>query len=151
VPAMARVLVVDDDDIVAELVSEILISAGHACALASNAGEARKLLGWHRPDLLLLGDNLPGQGSSGLLRQLCRSPDLYDLPVIMLGSHGNCHDCMESGQVYVCKPVSPHLLKRRIEQVLKKSGEHHNHRKRQKRAAFQLQDHENDRPHQVFI
>lgn len=37
---MAHILVVDDDDIVAELASEILISAGHACGWVSDADEA---------------------------------------------------------------------------------------------------------------
>ena len=80
---MAHILVVDDDDIVAELASGILISAGHACGFVSDAAQAWQLLQWRRPDLLLLDEDMPGERGSTFLRRLRASPAFYDLPVIM--------------------------------------------------------------------
>lgn len=152
---MAHILVVDDDDIVAELASEILISAGHACGWVSAAEDARKLLQWRRPDLLLLDENLPGERGTGFLRRLRSSPEFYDLPVIMFTSIDGMDDerraYFDGAQDYIRKPVHPKYLVWRVNQTLRMRLERPQHRNLDEWAEFQLHSHKEARPKQVFI
>lgn len=70
---MAHILVVDQDDIVAELAAGILASAGHLCGFAHSAAEAWRMMQWRQPDLMLLDENLSDAGDP-LLRRLHGSP-----------------------------------------------------------------------------
>lgn len=152
---MAHILVVDDDDIVAELASEILISAGHACGFVSTAEEALKLLHWRRPDLLLLDERLPGERGTGFLRRLRNSPNFYDLPVLMFTSVDGEQDerraYYDGAQDYIRKPVSPTELVWRVNQALKVRADRPKHRKLEEWAEFQLRHRKEDRPRQVYI
>lgn len=152
---MAHILVVDDDDIVAELASEILLAAGHACGFVSTAEEALKLLHWRRPDLLLLDENLPGERGTGFLRRLRQSPQFYDLPVIMFTCVDGIEDerraYYDGAQDYIRKPFHPSLLTWRVNQTLKARAERPRHRKLEEWAEFQLHNRKEDRPRQVFL
>ena len=57
---MPHILIVDDDEIVAELAANALMDAGYAAGWVSDAEQAMKLLEWRRPDLVLLDQNMPG-------------------------------------------------------------------------------------------
>lgn len=80
---VAYILIADDDELVAKLASQVLISAGHACGWVPDGKQALGMLEWRRPDLLLLDQNMPELSGSSVLRRLRNSPQLYDLPVIM--------------------------------------------------------------------
>lgn len=152
---MAHILVVDDDDIVAELASEILLAAGHACGFVSSAEDALKLLKWRRPDLLLLDEHLPGQRGTALLRTMRRSPELYDLPVIMVTAIDGVEDerraLFDGAQDYIRKPFHPKMLVWKVNQVLRSRTERPQHRKLEEWAEFQLHNHREDGPRQVYI
>lgn len=152
---MAHILVVDDDDIVAELACEILLGAGHACGFVSDAEEALKLLQWRRPDLLLLDENLPGERGSGFLRRLRCSPRFYDLPVIMFTSIDGIEDerraLYDGAQDYIRKPVHPAFLIWRVNATLRARAQRPKHRQLEEWAEFQLHHHKAERPHKVFI
>jgi two-component system, OmpR family, phosphate regulon response regulator PhoB len=152
---VAHILVVDDDDIVAELASEILLGAGHACGWVSTAAEALKLLQWRRPDLLLLDELLPGERGSGFLRRLRNSPKFYDLPVIMFTAIDGMQDERQAfyngAQGYIRKPVDPKGLVWRVNKVLDARSRRPQHRELEEWAEFQLRDHKDDGPRQVFL
>lgn len=120
---MAYILVVDDDDIMAENAARILIDAGHACGFVSDAQEAMALLRRRRPDLILLDHNMPGENGGSMLRRLRSSPIYYDIPVIMFT--GIQSDKQEQiayyagAQDYVRKPCGEKMLVFRVEQVLR--------------------------------
>lgn len=80
---MARILIADDDDLIADLASQVLIDAGHACGWVTSAEAAWDCVRRKRPDILLLDQAMPGESGLTLLRRLRLSPLLYDLPVIM--------------------------------------------------------------------
>ena len=87
---MAHILIADDDELIAQLASEALIDAGHACGWVTSAAAAWKCVQNKRPDILLLDQSMPGESGLTLLRRLRRSPELYDLPVIMFTAmHGD--------------------------------------------------------------
>ncbi|GAA0280675.1 hypothetical protein GCM10009127_22350 [Alteraurantiacibacter aestuarii] len=152
---MAHILIVDDDDIVAELASEILISEGHACGWVSDAKEAEKLLAWRRPDLLLLDQNMPGENGTSLLRRLRNSPQFYDLPIIMFTSIAGAEDESQAyflgAQDYIRKPVDPKFLVWRVNQTLRARAERPKHRDLEEWAEFQLRRSKEDTPKRVFI
>lgn len=152
---MAHILIVDDDEIVAELASEILISAGHACGWVTDTAEAEKLLAWRRPDLMLLDDNMPGERGTALLRRLRQSPQFYDLPVIMFTASTGREDedraRYNGAQDYVRKPVDPKFLVWRINETLKSRGNRPKHRKLEELAEFHLHHRSEEQARQVFI
>lgn len=106
----------------AELASQVLISAGHACGWVTDGKQALELLEWRRPDLLLLDQNMPELSGSSVLRRLRTSPQLYDLPVIMFTAVTGAEDEQQAfyhgAQDYIRKPFDEKMLLWRVNQIL---------------------------------
>jgi len=119
---MAHVLVVDDDDIVAERAAQVLIDAGHACGWVRDAESAMKVITRRRPDLLLLDEGLPGESGTSFLRRLRNSSQFYDLPVIMLtGVAGFKEEQIafyNGAQDYIRKPFGERSLAFRVRNLV---------------------------------
>ena len=86
---MAKILVVDDEMGIRELLSEILSDEGHSVSLAENAAEARRVRGEMRPDLVLLDVNMPGMDGIGVLKEITKADP--DAIVVMLTSLTSRH------------------------------------------------------------
>jgi len=129
---MAHILVVDDDDIVAERAAQVLIDAGHACGWVNNAETAMRVLSRRRPDLILLDESLPGDSGTGLLRRLRQSAQFYDLPVIMLtatlGFKEEQIAYYNGAQDYIRKPFGEKMLQFRVKQLLETRKDRPAHR-----------------------
>ncbi len=119
---MARILIADDDELIAELASEVLINAGHACGWVTSADAAWLCVQRKRPDILLLDHAMPGETGMTLLRRLRRSPGLYDLPVIMFtamnGNEDEAQAIFAGAQDFIRKPFDPVDLARRVNRML---------------------------------
>lgn len=119
---MAHILIADDDELIAELASQTLIDAGHACGWVTSGEEAWNLLRKRRPDILLLDHDMPGITGTSLLRKLRQSAAFYDLPVIMFTAMSGAEDesqAMYAGaQDFVRKPYDPQGLISRVQRVL---------------------------------
>jgi two-component system response regulator ResD len=130
----ARVLVVDDDATVAEVVVAYLGRAGFVADQARDAVTALAHFRASRPDLVVLDLMLP-DGDGLELCRLLRS-ELPGLPVIMLTARGDEEDRLVGLEVgaddYVTKPFSPRELVLRVQSVLRRSGH------------FRVQGHENE-------
>lgn len=128
---MARILIADDDDLIAQLASEVLIDAGHACGWVTSASEAWRLVHRKRPDLLLLDQEMPGESGMTLLRRLRRSPELYDLPVMMFtamrGDEDKAQALFAGAQDFLSKPFAPFDLVRRVNRQLRLRGDRPRH------------------------
>ncbi len=128
---MAYILIADDDEIVAEMASEVIISAGHACGWVTDGEQALELLKWRRPDLLLLDQDMPKISGARVLRALRNSPSLYDLPVIMFtavtGAEDEQRARIHGAQDYIRKPFDQKFLIWRINQVLRARAERPKH------------------------
>ncbi|GAA4644043.1 hypothetical protein GCM10023115_20030 [Pontixanthobacter gangjinensis] len=120
---MAHILIADDDELIAELASDVLINAGHACGWVTDGNQALKLVEWKRPDLLLLDQDMPGVTGSTVLKRLRNSSKFYDLPVIMFTAMTGASDEQQAlyhgAQDYIRKPFDPKFLIWRVNQVLK--------------------------------
>lgn len=119
---MAHILMVEDDDIVAEQAAQVLIDAGHACGWVSTAEMAWKVLARRRPDLILLDQTLPGQNGTEFLRKLRKTEQYADLPVIMITSIMGFKEeqfaYFNGAQDYIRKPFGQKGLVHRVEKVL---------------------------------
>ena len=123
----ARVLVVDDDPIVAEVVVDYLRNAGMEPRHAADGPTALSLAEEWRPDLVVLDLMLPGIDGLEVCRRLRDTwDDQGPLPVIMLTALGEENDRvlgLETGaDDYVTKPFSPRELALRVEAVLRRAA-----------------------------
>jgi DNA-binding response OmpR family regulator len=119
----ARVLVVEDDVTMAEVLRAYLTRAGYQVELIGNGGEAAQL--WQRisPDVVILDIMLPGLSGLELLRRRRRRGD--HACVIMLSARGEEEDRLvglETGaDDYVVKPFSPREVVLRVEALLRRT------------------------------
>ncbi|WP_406430897.1 response regulator transcription factor [Streptomyces sp. NBC_00631] len=120
---MKRVLVVDDDPTVSEVVAGYLGRAGFAVAVAADGPTAVSLAAARPPDLMVLDLMLPGMDGLEVCRRVREDGPL---PVIMLTARGDEEDRVLGLEVgaddYVTKPFSPRELVLRVESVLRRAG-----------------------------
>ncbi|MGW6022520.1 response regulator transcription factor [Streptomyces sp. NPDC055099] len=121
-PGPLRVLVVDDDPTVAEVVAGYLERGGFQVDRAEDGPGALERAGVLRPDLVVLDLMLPGMDGLEVCRRLRgKGP----VPVIMLTARGDEDDRILGLEVgaddYVTKPFSPRELVLRVESVLRRS------------------------------
>jgi DNA-binding response OmpR family regulator len=119
---MNRVLVVDDDLTVRDVVRRYLERGGHEVALAGNGEDALRWVAEHDPDLVVLDLMLPGIDGLEVCRRL---RERSAVPVIMLtalGEEENRIAGLELGaDDYVTKPFSPRELALRVASVLRRA------------------------------
>ncbi|MFE5490191.1 response regulator transcription factor [Streptomyces virginiae] len=118
----ARILVVDDDPTVAEVVTGYLRRAGHTVGHAADGHAALALAATDVPDLVVLDLMLPGIDGLEVCRRLRAE---RSVPVIMLTARGTEDDRIAGLELgaddYVTKPFSPRELVLRVESVLRRS------------------------------
>jgi DNA-binding response OmpR family regulator len=118
-----RILVVDDDPTVSDVVRRYLERADFEVTLVADGQGALDAVVGHRPDLVVLDLMLPGIDGLEVCRRL-RSAD-PDLPVVMLTALGDEGDRVVGLSLgaddYVTKPFSPRELVLRVQSVLRRS------------------------------
>ncbi|MEO0700075.1 MAG: response regulator, partial [Pseudomonadota bacterium] len=128
---MARILIADDDELIAELASQVLIDVGHACGWVTSGEDAWEIAHKRRPDMLLLDQDLPGMSGVTLLRKFRGSPQFYDLPVVMFtamrGSEDEAQAIYAGAQDYIRKPFDPASLVSRVARILAKRADRPQH------------------------
>jgi two-component system phosphate regulon response regulator PhoB len=124
--ADTRILVVEDEQPIRDLIAFGLRRAGLQVALAENSQAARTSIGDRRPDLILLDWMLPDTSGLELARQLRRDENTRDIPIIMLTARADEADKiagLEGGaDDYVTKPFAARELLARIQSVLRRSA-----------------------------
>ncbi|MFT6917041.1 MAG: two-component system phosphate regulon response regulator PhoB [Motiliproteus sp.] len=121
-----RVLIVDDEAPIREMLVLALEMAGYECQEADNAQEAMSLVVDKRPDLILLDWMMPGTSGIDLARRLKKDSLTADIPIIMLtakGDEDNKVQGLEAGaDDYITKPFSPRELVARLKAVLRRTS-----------------------------
>jgi DNA-binding NtrC family response regulator len=114
---MARILVVDDEIGIRELLSEILYDEGHTIELAENAAQARAARLRGRPDLVLLDIWMPDTDGVTLLKEW-NAAGLLDMPVIMMSGHATIDTAVEATKIgaidFLEKPITLQRLLKTI-------------------------------------
>ena len=104
-----RILVVDDEAEIRNLISEILVDEGFEVATAENGNSARTLMEQFRPRLVLLDIWMPDIDGITLLKEWHEAGKLTN-PVIMMSGHGNIGTAVEATRLgaydYLEKPLS---------------------------------------------
>jgi len=121
---MPRILVVEDEPAIRELLRVNLVDAGYEVQEASDAESAQGLLNAALPDLLLLDWMLPGQSGLAWAKRLRADNRTRDIPIIMVTARSEEADRVAGLEAwvddYVTKPFSPRELKARIKSVLRR-------------------------------
>jgi two-component system phosphate regulon response regulator PhoB len=119
-----RILIVEDEPAIRELIAVNLRHAGYLPEFASDARSARRQIDEHLPDLILLDWMLPDASGVDLARQLRAEARTRELPIIMLTARAQESDKLtglETGaDDYITKPFSPPELLARIKAVLRR-------------------------------
>jgi two-component system phosphate regulon response regulator PhoB len=123
---MSRILVVEDESAIAELISINLRHAGFEVTLAGSATQAQYEVDRVLPDLVVLDWMLPGQSGVALARQWRGTARTKELPIIMLTARAEEGDKiagLDAGaDDYVTKPFSTNELLARIRAVLRRKA-----------------------------
>ena len=123
---MSRILVVEDEIAIAELIAINLRHAGHDVSIAVDAEQANAEVSAVLPDLVVLDWMLPGQSGLALARRWRADARTQALPVIMLTARGEESDKiagLDAGaDDYLTKPFSTQELMARIRAVLRRKA-----------------------------
>lgn len=124
-PPVGRILVVDDDPTVAEVVAGYLTRSGYLVDRAADGHEGLARAESFRPDLLVLDLMLPGIDGLEVCRRLRATGHGAALPVVMLTAKGDEADRILGLELgaddYVTKPFSPRELVLRVQSVLRRA------------------------------
>lgn len=117
-----RILVVDDEDAIVQLVSYNLRRSGYDVVTAGDGEEALRIFRAERPDLVVLDVMLPGADGFEVCKEMRKESDL---PILMLTARGEEIDRVVGFEIgaddYVSKPFSPRELVGRVKAILRRS------------------------------
>src|SRR5688500_7532562 len=117
-----RVLVIDDDAMLAEVVARYLEREGFEVEVCGNGRDGLERALLVLPDLVVLDLMLPGLNGLDVFRRLRR---VAPIPVVMLTARGNEEDRVAGLEIgaddYVAKPFSPRELTARVKAVLRRA------------------------------
>ncbi len=118
---MAKILVAEDEQHIAAMITFKLENAGHRIVRARDGEEALFIAGVERPDLVLLDVMMPVINGFEVLRRL-RADPTFRAPIIMVTAKGQERDVLTGLRTgaadYIVKPFSPKELLARIELAL---------------------------------
>jgi len=120
-----RILVVEDETAIRDMLVFNLGRAGYEVLGAGTAREARSAIANRQPDVILMDWMLPDVSGLELTRQLKREPATREIPVIMVTARGQEDDRvagLEGGaDDYITKPFSARELQARIRALLRRT------------------------------
>ena len=121
---MSKILVVDDEKDVVELISFLLKKDGYDVVTAYNGREALEQVDKESPDLVLLDVMMPEMDGYTVQNKLLENPKTKSIPIIILTAKGQMKDvfAMSSNVTgYMEKPFGPKSLREKIKDSLQPS------------------------------
>ena len=121
-----KILVVDDEEDILELVRFNLSKEGYQVVCAATGEKAVEMARSELPDLMVLDLMLPGMDGLLVAGFLKNHPETHHLPIVMLTAKGDESDVVTGLELgaddYVTKPFSPKILVARIKAVLRRKA-----------------------------
>ncbi|MFO7680036.1 MAG: response regulator transcription factor [Chloroflexota bacterium] len=118
----ARILVVEDEASIRNIVRTYLENAGFVAICVDNGLDALAQARQHKPDLVILDLNLPGMDGTEVAARLRQESDVY---ILMLTARSEESDRVAGLRIgaddYLTKPFSPRELVARVEAILRRS------------------------------
>lgn len=122
---MAKILVVDDELGIRDLMFEILNDEGHTVEVAENAAQARAARERGQPDLVLLDIWMPDTDGVTLLKEW-KGSGLLTMPVIMMSGHATIETAVEATRIgasaFLEKPITLQKLLAAVENAITSGG-----------------------------
>lgn len=116
-----KILIVDDDENIAELISLYLVKECFDTEIAANGEEALEKFKTYRPQLVLLDIMLPGMDGYDVCREIRKDSDV---PIIMLSAKGEVFDKVLGLKIgaddYMVKPFDSNELVARVQAILRR-------------------------------
>ena len=121
-----KILVVDDEKAMLQLLDKILSDEGFSVSKAEDAENAFSRLKEVKPDLIILDVLLPEIGGFEICREIRSNPKTKNIPIIMLTSVGKTatkvHGLEQGADDYLTKPFDHKELVARVKALLRRSG-----------------------------
>ena len=123
-PVLRRVLIVDDESSIRDMLAMALEMAGFEVVHASDAQTALQEIASLRPDLAIVDWMMPKTSGLELCRRIRKNPDTAEIPLVLLTARGE-EDAkitgLEVADDYITKPFSPRELIARLKAVLRRT------------------------------
>ncbi|MHB9154928.1 MAG: response regulator [Endomicrobiales bacterium] len=127
---MSKIMVVDDERDVVDLLSFVLTKDGYQVSTAFNGREALERVGLmpslqapERPDLIILDIMMPEIDGFTVQNKLVENEETRSIPIVILTAKGQMRDLfgMASNVVaYIEKPFDPRVLREKIKEIMEK-------------------------------
>ena len=119
-----KILIVDDEEDILELVGYNLARKGYRTVYATSGEDALKKSRSENPDLIVLDLMLPGIDGLEVMKALKKDSDTENIPTVMLTAKGEEADIVKGLELgaddYITKPFSPRVLLARVRAVLRR-------------------------------
>jgi signal transduction histidine kinase/DNA-binding response OmpR family regulator len=120
-----RILVVDDDANIRELLSQEFVEAGYEVGAASNGREAVAMVRRERPDLIVLDVMMPEMNGFDVAAVLKNDPQTMDIPIVILSIVQDRDRGFRLGvDRYLTKPIDTDLLFREVGALIEQKKSH---------------------------
>ena len=124
---LKKILVVDDEEDIVDLIRYNLEKEGYSVATASDGDSALRVAGEFKPDLIILDIMMPGPDGFEVCRQVRLIPGLAQVSIIFLTAKTGEIDQILGLELgaddYIQKPVSPRILVARVKTILRRAAE----------------------------
>jgi two-component system, OmpR family, alkaline phosphatase synthesis response regulator PhoP len=136
---VTRILIVEDDREIAQLVRDYLVRAGYGTSVAGDGEQALVAARNGNPDLIVLDLGLPGRDGLDVIREIRKSAQT---PIVILTARGEETDRIVGLELgaddYIVKPFSPREVVARVRAVLRRSNAPEDDRQVLKRGQMEI-------------
>ncbi|MEA3297588.1 MAG: response regulator [candidate division Zixibacteria bacterium] len=124
----ARILVIDDEPEITEIVETFLVESGYQVAVENSSAKVIEIARKFKPDIILLDIMMPGTDGYGVCQELKADTEFANVPIIFLTGKDKTDDMGRSfrsgGDMFIKKPFSCDRLLEIVNIVLMSTGKH---------------------------
>jgi len=121
---MAKVLVIDDDESIVEMLQFLLAREGHTVSVAYDGKAGLEMAQKEHPDLIILDIMMPEMDGFTVSGTLFKDPDMRQIPILILTAKGNAREIFElvpNVSLYMDKPFERDILVENVRKLLNSS------------------------------